>query len=170
MLVRSICLLFSMALFFMLSAHIQYGYAQQTSIEILPGMVLPMDNDLQAAGCVQIKSYSADKFPQVPGPETTVILYRCGDRQFAIYQFANLNTYAVAAKARNNMIEACVDEDSLGYCTRVVQEDEEFSINFPAYDVKTVKFTAYGVEVLEKPQLNGLKIPKKPTDFTGEVN
>ena len=143
-------------------------YAQQKDIEILPGMVMPTDISLQNIGCVQIKSYPVDKFPQVPGPETTVTLYRCINSQFALYRFDNLQIYAVAVKTQNNTIEACIDEDSLGYCTNVVQEDEEFTIDFAAYDIKTKHFDAYGVEVLNQPQPEGLHMPMQPVDFFEE--
>jgi len=139
--------------------------ARQQAIELLPGMTMPTEADIQTFGCVLLRSYSADKFPQVPGPETTIKIYRCGEKQVAIYQFINLNIYAIATKAGIQPVEGCIDEDSLGYCTRIVQEDEEFSVDFDAYNVKTKTFKAYGTGVLDVPQPEGLKIPKQPDDF-----
>lgn len=139
--------------------------AESLSLDFLPGMVMPTDPELQTSECVLLRSVSVDKFPQVPGPETTVKVYRCNKRQIALYQFINLNTYAVAVKNGQQPIEGCVDEDSLGYCTRLVQEDEEFSVDFKAYNIKTQKFTKYRTDVLELPQPKGLNIPQTPDDF-----
>ncbi len=150
------------ALALMISAS---SFAQSRSLELLPGMTMPTESDAQTYGCTLLRSYSADKFPQVPGPETTITIYRCGSQQFAIYQFINLNIYAVATKNGQSPVEGCIDEDSLGYCTRMVQEDEEFSVDFKAYNVKTKKFTEYGTDVLSLPQPKGLQIPEKPDDF-----
>ena len=137
----------------------------QNSIELLPGMRMPTEDDILTYGCVLQRSYSADKFPQVPGPETTIKVYRCLSKQVAIYQFMNLNIYAVATKDGMDPAEGCIDEDSLGYCTRIVQEDEEFSVDFKTYDVKTRKFEAYRTDVVNLPQAEGLKIPRQPDDF-----
>ncbi len=131
-------------------------------------MPMPALNELRSATCVEIRTYSADKFPQVPGPETTVTVFRCAERQLALFQFINLNVYAVASKDRNGMIESCVDEDSLGLCTRLVQEDEEFEVDFAAYDVSTQPFEAYDINILKTPQPEGMTIHKAPTDFSGE--
>lgn len=142
-----------------------YSYAQNRALELLPGMQMPDEDTAQTYGCTLIREYSADKFPQVPGPETTIKIYRCGSQQFAIYQFNNLNIYAVATKNGQQPVEGCLDEDSLGYCTRIVLEDEEFSVDFNAYNIKTKDFNKYDIDVIEVPQVEGLKIPKKPDSF-----
>ncbi len=121
--------------------------------DIVPGEALPTKEDLLARGCRQQEILSADKFPQIPGVETTIRVFQCGERSFALYELQNLKCYAVASKQKGQPLEACIDEDSLGYCTRTVQEDEEFLIDFAAYGVKTQETRTYDTKILELPQV-----------------
>lgn len=139
------------AVFLLVTCIAMSGTAQDLTLDVFPGTPMPNETDLEAHGCILIHEYSADKFPQVPGPETTINIYRCAKRMLAVYQFSNLRIYAVAIKTERMPVEGCIDEDALGFCTRIVQEDEEFSVDFKAYGIQTRPFSAYDTDILDLP-------------------
>lgn len=117
---------------------ISTSYARGAGVfqwDVIPGSLMLTDADLDMYGCFFLETKLTDKFPSIDGVETMLDIYKCREKKVGVYRFANSRIYAVATKINGQSIEACIDEDGLGYCTILVGPDEDFVLDFSAYGV-----------------------------------
>ncbi|XPV75592.1 MAG: hypothetical protein ACNI27_13230 [Desulfovibrio sp.] len=97
--------------------------------------LMPEAEELVQRGFRQIGENSADKFPEIAGPETVIRVYWKQGEKVGLYVLPNEEIYAYAVKKDNQPMVTYVDEDNDGYCDRTIEAMEDFEINFDAYGI-----------------------------------
>jgi len=74
-----------------------------------------------------------DKFPELPGDETNIRIFKKGQEVLGLYILPSGQVYGFAVKVGNQPLTAYIDEYNTGYCQKDFGDGESFRIDFPSY-------------------------------------
>jgi hypothetical protein len=93
----------------------------------------PSEDELIARGYRPAGEKAEDKFPEIPGSETLIRIYRKGQETIGLYILPNGLVYGYAVKTGSQPITAYIDEYNTGYCEKDLGDGESFTIDLRAY-------------------------------------
>ena len=74
-----------------------------------------------------------DKFPELPGDETNIRIFKKGQEVLGLYILPSGQVYGYAVKVGNQPLTAFIDEYNTGFCQKDYGDGESFRIDFPSY-------------------------------------
>lgn len=93
----------------------------------------PTESQLIRAGYRFAGEKFEDKFPEIPGDETNIRIFKKGQETLGLYILPSGQTYGYAVKMGNQPITAYIDEYNTGYCEKDFGDGESFRIDFASY-------------------------------------
>lgn len=93
----------------------------------------PSEDQLIRAGYRFAGEKFEDKFPEIPGDETNIRVFKKGQETLGLYILPSGQIYGYAVKVGNQPLTAYIDEYNTGYCQKDYGDGESFSIDFASY-------------------------------------
>lgn len=93
----------------------------------------PSEDQLLHAGYRFAGEKFEDKFPELPGDETNIRIFKKGQEVLGLYILPSGQVYGFAVKVGNQPLTAYIDEYNTGFCQKDYGDGESFRIDFPSY-------------------------------------
>lgn len=93
----------------------------------------PAEDQLIRAGYRFAGEKYEDKFPEIPGDETNIRIFKKGQETLGLYILPGGQVYGYAVKVGNQPLTAFIDEYNTGTCEKDYGDGESFRIDFPSY-------------------------------------
>jgi hypothetical protein len=77
-----------------------------------------------------------DKFPELPGDETTIRVFKKGQEVLGLYILPSGQVYGYAVKVGGQPMAAYIDEYNTGFCQKAFGDGESFRIDLPSYQAE----------------------------------
>lgn len=74
-----------------------------------------------------------DKFPELPGEETNIRIFKKGQETLGLYILPSGQVYGFAVKVGSQPLTAFIDEYNTGFCQKDYGDGESFRIDFASY-------------------------------------
>ncbi len=93
----------------------------------------PVEEQLLRTGYRFAGEKFEDKFPEIPGDETNIRIFKKGQETLGLYILPGGQVYGYAVKVGGQPLTAYIDEYNTGYCEKDYGDGESFRIDFASY-------------------------------------